>query len=393
MAKFPVMVANPSAISGALSTMVMSQSPLNGGWTVNAGFRDIPFSVATDVSDFYMAIGTAPGGSATRTMRLRKNASNDNLVAVFNSGDTSAQDTTNTNSYSAGDRIDLSCTIASSPASTSDNRWAYQTSATNQTLQSSSASTVSTSVTAYVGIQDNAGSGTSANTAIQTVVGSGTFRNLYCGMGGIVTSGSYLVEVYKNGSPTGVKVTLDSSNQYAADTSNSVSYSEGDEFYYQVTPSSPSNARGICMSLENVADVAGTGMLLGSSGGNLTNTTVFNTWYCANATTFNATESTRQALALEHRATRMFVKLSAAPGSGQTRTVTHRLNGSDTSLAVAISGTNTSGGTSFDVDVADFDLVGVKASTSGGAANSRVRYAILYKVVEASTFVPKVLMF
>lgn len=385
MAKFPVMVAATGAMSGVLNTLNMGASPLNGSWTVNAGFRDIPFSIATDVSKFYMDIGTAPGGSATRTLTIRKNAANDNISALFNSGDTSASDTTNTNSYSAGDRLDLACAIASSPASTSNNRWAFQTSATNQSLQASTANNASTTLTLYNGIQDSSGVATTATPATQVVVGSGTFRNLYCGLSSTIASGSYLVELYKNGVATGVSVTLDSSNQYKADTSNTVTYSEGDEFYYQITPSSPSAARAIKMSLENVADDAGTGMLLGSSGTALTTTTVYNTWYCSSTALFNATETGRQALALQHRAFRLYMQASAAPGGAETRTLAYRVNGANTSLSVTLSGSSTTGVSAVDVDVNDFDLVNVRERASASAANAIVRYAIQYKVVEPAT--------
>lgn len=393
MAKFPVMVAATGAMSGVLNTLNMGASPLNGSWTVNAGFRDIPFSVATDVSDFYMNIGTAPGGSATRTLRIRKNAANDNISALFNSGDTSASDTTNTNSYSAGDRLDIACAIASSPASTSNNRWAFQTSAENQSLQASTANNASTTLTLYNGIQDSSGVATTATPATQVVVGSGTFRNLYCGLSSTIASGSYLVELYKNGSATGVQVTLDSSNQYKADTSNTVTYSEGDEFYYQITPSSPSAARAIKMSLENVADDAGTGMLLGSSGTALTSSTVYNTWYCSSKALFNATQSTREALALSHRAFRLYFQASAAPGATENRVIAYRVNGANSALSVTLVDSETTGVSAVDVDVNDLDLVVMRQRASAGAANAIVRYAVQYKVIETSTFTPKILMF
>lgn len=384
MPKFPVMAANTTNLT-AISVRNAAGSALSTGWTTNAGFRPAPFSLATSVRNFYGHLFSAPGGAATRTWLLRKNEANDNVTMTFGSADTDASDTSNANFYSAGDTIDIYATLSGSPATSAGTCWAYQTEADNQTLQSTTTATSPAASTRYCGIQDNAGLASSGASATQVMPTSGTFRNLYCALSGTIASGNYTITLYKNGAPTSITATMDSSNQSASDTSNTVTFVEGDEFYYQILPSSPATARAIQFGLEFVPDTAGEGVLLGGSGfATLTSAAVYNTWYCAGAALFNATESTRQALALKHRATKLYVKLGTAPGGVETRTVAYRVNGTNSALSVTITGANTTGSTTTNVDVARLSLVDVEASASASAVASKVMYGIVYSVVAAT---------
>lgn len=63
---------------------------------------------------------TAPGGSASRTYRLRKNGANGNLTFAISGASTTGSDTTNSDSIVEDDLINWSQTPASTPASSGD---------------------------------------------------------------------------------------------------------------------------------------------------------------------------------------------------------------------------------------------------------------------------------
>lgn len=387
MAKFPIMVVTTATLGNNNFRMAPNSSQTLG-WTTNSGFRNMPMPIPATVSQFYMRLATAPTtATSTRTFRIRKNETNDNIIAAFTASDTSVNDLSNTNSYAIGDSFDLLCSVANTPVDSVLNRWGLQFEAANQILHASTSGSVSTTANRYVGIQDHGGSATAATNNPQTMPTDGTFRNLYVNMSGTITTGSYAVTLYKNGVATSITASLTTSGVQASDTTHSVSFVAGDSFYYEVVPSAgtaPSTARGISFGLEFVPTVAGEAVLLGSSNAVLDTTTNYNTWYISGANTFDTTEANRQAFGMNCTVKKLRVDLSAAPGVGNTRTVTFRKAGVSTSLAVTVSDANTSGSTSTDVSVSTGDLVGIMHGAVG-ATNARVRWGIVYRVDEASS--------
>jgi hypothetical protein len=104
-----------------------------------------------------------------------------------------------------------------------------------------------------------------------------------------------------------------------------------------------------------------------NSGGNLTNNNYLQ--YGAQ----NGTEGTAQILSTRSITVRnLFVSLALPPGVGTSRTFTVRVNGSNTTLAVTISNTSTTGSNTSDIiSISAFDLVSILHSVSGAPAASR----------------------
>lgn len=65
---------------------------------------------------FYAALGTAPGGSATRVFTFRDDGASDSVVITFGSGETADNNTVDEISASAGDLFVLVSTVTGTPA-------------------------------------------------------------------------------------------------------------------------------------------------------------------------------------------------------------------------------------------------------------------------------------
>jgi len=71
--------------------------------------------------------------------------------------------------------------------------------------------------------------------------------------------------------------------------------------------------------------------------------------------------------------------LSVAPGAGNSRTFTVRLNGVGTSLAITISGTDTSGTGAGPLSVTPGQVIAVRSTSSGSPAATAVRWSSLFE--------------
>lgn len=81
----------------------------------------------------------------------------------------------------------------------------------------------------------------------------------------------------------------------------------------------------------------------------------------------------------DHTLQRLFVTLSNSPGTNDSRTFTVRVNGADTSLAVTISGTDSSGSNIVDnVPVVQGDFVSVLHTDIGNPNQSSATVSFEY---------------
>lgn len=384
--RYPLMVGSPQNLAAGFTYFNSLQNTTNVGWTINEGFREHMIPVPCRIYNWYGQLGTSPGGGISRIWTVRKNRSASILTMTFSGTDTDKSDLTNVDNFIAGDAFDFQSAQSGGTPATTTTKYALIVEAPNQIVWANTQTTVG--ATRYMGYQNNSGVQTTEAAAQQVMPTSGTVKNLIAKLGtGTLASGSYVVTLYKNGSSTGLTVTLDSSNQTATDTTHTVTVAAGDTLSWEMAYNAPSTARTINIGTEFVADIHGESILLGSSGGvaQAHATREFNTWYNA-ADLWSATESLRQAYGIQCTFQKLYVKLGTAPGIGNTRTVALRKAGADTALSVTISGTNTTGSATASVDIAAGDLIGVGSVNSASAANSDIQFGLVAAMPTGNMF-------
>ena len=219
-----------------------------------------------------------------------------------------------------------------------------------------------------------------AVTAIVTT--PGTISNLRMVLSAAPGAGkTWTFAVRKNGVDTALTVAITGTATTGSDTTNPVTVVAGDVVSFHATPTSnPSNALAR-WTTDFEGTNAGECLVLGNAGGYMS-ATEYGQVSSGMATT-NATEtSVQQIVTAPGTLKNLYVKLSAAPGAGKSRTFTIRKNRVDTALAVTVSGTATTGSdTTNPVTVVAGDLLDIMLAFSGAPA------PICY-VSTGMTFVP-----
>ncbi len=378
--RYPIMVGSVTALSVTASRFLTPMVTNDTAWTSTNTAGDSIAPVVTDLRNLNVQITTTPA-SGSRTISTSQNHGTSVITTSMSSPSTSASDVTHVNSLAAGDTIEIT-TTGGDTTTVSPVRWSLEQVGTNQIWFSGSQGNLSTSANRFTPVQGTDLQSTSAATASQVAPESGTLQNLYVKMSGTLSSGSYLVEIYTGtvGSETasGVKVTLDSSNQSALDSTHTIAVTQGQGMYIQITPTTPSNARSIAIGIEYVSGTTGNAVLLSGNNVNASaSATVYNNWYGTGA--WNATETNVQALSAQIVLTSMYVRLSAAPGAvGKTRTITFRKGAADTAASVAITNAGTSGTWSGSLAIGANNLINVAQTPASTPAASTVKYGIVY---------------
>lgn len=376
MAFYPHMTAYSAALAAVFTTRNSLQFGYNLGWTTNNGYREINCVNTATFHHLYMNLTVAPGAGDTRTFTIRKNLTNDNIAATVSDTGTFGSDTTNTTSVTAGDYLDLITSWTGTPANTNTSSTIVQES-DNQFLFSNSGVTIAATI--YNGLQSTGDYSTTESDISQVIPTSGTIKNLYARMAATLSSGSYVVTLYKNGSPTALTCTLDSANQANSDTSNTVTVAEGDLVSWEIARNAPNANRTVNIGCEFVADTAGEGILMTTTGTTaVTHTTEsYLAWYQSSDTS-SSTITARQAFGYHMTFKKIYAELGTAPGSGYTRTLSLNKNSSNV-LSVAISDTNTSGSTSMDTPINLGDLLCISSVLDNASgASSTLKISLVY---------------
>lgn len=377
MALFPYLVNSNQTITSTLSTHNGMQSSVALGWTVNAGFRQLITPIAMSVSNMHVNLTTAPGAGTSRTFTSRKNLTNDNLTVTISDTATSGSDTTNNTYLSAGDQIDIVNTWTGAPADAiTQNQWAFMGNSANQVLFATS--TAAISATGYLGVQSTSAISATRTDVEQAMPTSGTIRNLIAYLGtGTISSGSYVVTLYKNGSATSITTTLDSSNRQNTDSSNTVTFAEGDLLSWEVAYNAPSNNRTVLIGCEFVPDTPNEGILLTTAGATAI-THAAKSYSGFYSVSNNFATSTRSAFALPMTIKKLYAQLGTAPGAGKSRTFTVDQNGSD-ALSLTISDTNTSGSVTGNAKIELGDQIAFSSiRLDGFTANSTLKLGLVF---------------
>lgn len=333
-------------------------------------------------SDLRVELSTAPGSGDSRTFTFRKNGAGTSLTTTISNTDTANSDASNTVTVAAGDYITLQQTTAGTPATT-DVFYALKfeaDTATNLSYMGTAAglSTIADRYTNAFG----SGTGLSTNNYFGTVSEESTIAEFHVDLDTAPGSGkSWDVSIQKNGTTEATStVTISDSDTTGSVTGLSISVSPGDELNILYSPTgTPSSTNRIRFSTV-MSDTQGDALMYGC----MALTDVFDSEYMSFFQSVNIPSSTESGLLMyngldSYDVSKLSVKLDTAPGVGNSRTFTFRKNGSNTSLAVTISGTDTSGvDTTNTVSMASGDSISLLHTESGTPTDSgRIGYCVM----------------
>lgn len=375
--RYPIMAGNSGALAVTAARALSFMATNDAAWAATATNVNSIAPVTTDIMVFKALLTTTPAASQSRTFTSVPSG----ITTTISNPDTTGTDATHMVNVPAGTLAYVN-TTGTDTTSVAPTRWRLTQIGANQIFWSTSNGNLSTTLNRFMGVQDSGGVQTTAAAATQVAPESGTLQNLYVKMSGTIASGSYLVEIYTGtlGSETasGVKVTLDSSNQSAVDSTHTIAVTQGQGMYVQITPTTPATARAIAVGIEYVSGTAGNAVLLSSNNANVgTSGTTYNNWYGTGA--WNATESNVQATSSNINVTGMYAKVSAAPtGATKSRTLTIRKDGANTASALTITDAATTGTWTGSLTVTSNSLINTVQTSANTPTNATLKYGIVY---------------
>ena len=323
---------------------------ISGAWQATLSSVQTYITTPGTISGLRIKLSDAPGASKSYIFNVQLNGADTLLTCTVSGTATTGSDLTNTIAVVAGDLVNLSCTASGTPT-TSYAQWASLFTSTNTAesllLFLTGVETTSDGFSPLSSSQFNGYDGVENNMR-QVCPTAGTLKNLYIRLSQNPGGGTkgYNFTVRKNGVNTLLTVTVSGTNTTGNDTTNAVTVIAGDVLTLSTgRVNSPSNAAQVSGGLTFVATVDGESIILGGTSDGLSASAT--EYVSPQSSGLNevwfATEAQRQQLiSAASELKKLYVLLSGAPGAGKSFTFTLRDAG-DTSLAVTISDTNTTG--------------------------------------------------
>lgn len=181
---------------------------------------------------------SANARTTNTTYRLRINASNGTMNVVVGSGATGwFEDTSNTDSISAGDDVNWSFTTSTGTGTITTKSISCdltESAGKQQCFAQSSAANVIAAATRYMPIMGQLAIGGGSVVNRMYMTGSGTARNLRVFVTTNPSSSATTFNLYKNGAATAVttSITAGTTGEFT-DLSNSVAFADGDYFLFE----------------------------------------------------------------------------------------------------------------------------------------------------------------
>ena len=333
-----------------LNPAAVEYQPLMGGvawWAAELNaYQTIP--TAGDINDLNVRLSAAPGAGDSYTFTLMVNGA-PSALAVTISG---AADTTGYESdpiaVVAGDRVSLRSEFVVAPAIVTAS-WSttWTPTVVDETINIVHATPVIGN-TIYTEIQ-----GHSRQILVEAQVQApmptaGTFSDLYVYLSQTpgVGADAYSFTLRVNGADSTLTTTILQPAVDGNDTTNSVAVVAGDLVTIEVTPIAiPANQPEIALGMVFTPTVSHQSLIMGGSSSIQPGVGATEyTFFCGSGTeSWNAIEANRYSLNGVYRMSDLYVNLQAAPGGGQTYTVSIREAGADTGLTTTITGAATTG--------------------------------------------------
>lgn len=303
------------------------------------------------LSKMRVRLETAPSLTDTQTFTLMVNGVASVLTLIITGSETDGQDLTHNVVIAVGDTVSLEVNPAQGPNLT-ESWWSFRFDGDNDNesiITGAMKNTFANSVDFYLGVSGSSGPGSLTESEMQQLCATaGTIQDFYVNLDldpGTAPDG-YRLTVRLNGVSTTLTVTITADDLTGSDILNSFTVAPGDLLGIFVEPlNSPAIRPNGSWGMTFVADVDGESPLLGGAGGdNLHQTTTeYNYIHGATSLDWGTTERRRMFLGQQIVLKSLYVKLSAAPGSGNSYTFTTRLNESDGNVTATISDAATTG--------------------------------------------------
>lgn len=373
-------------------------------WTTTETAQQQIIPDAGTFDNLYVKLAGSPGAGKSYQFTLMVNGVASALTCTVSDTNTTASDTSNSVSVSAGDLVSLRCVPSGTPTAREVNGWCIEY--TSDTAKYSiypggSTANMINSATRYTGFLnpiewDKA----TESDASDIVTIDGTIKAFYVEVTDNPTPGSWTFKVYKNGvAEATTTVSLSGTTKTGNATGLSIDVAPGDKLSYECVPTSSPTATQARVGIAIEADNDGEFVLGGHSTDNLSNSaTEFLRHSASNANwTWNTNESLRNATfgVTTTYLSDMRVELSGAPGVGTSFTVGLEINGSAGSNSVTISDGDTSGVDSTNEDeYAQGDYINMYSTPSNTPSVSWAKWAMTGNVTSSggSTFTPRVIM-
>ena len=238
----------------------------------------------------------------------------------------------------------------------------------------------STSVVNYAPPFGAASSFTTEVSSHGIIPSSGTVRELHVKVDTAPGAGkSYTIALSQELSATALTCQISDSNTTCNDTSNSISVTAGERLSIKITPSGTPAAARMAFNLEFLPTTEGETVLMGSSSGSLLTGTRYLPLLGAN--NGGTSEGVRHiVMPAAGTLKKLYVRLSATPGTDNARTFTLRKNAADVS-GISIAYGATDSGTLSDTDtitVAAGDLISLSSLETGTPAAASIGYGIVF---------------
>ena len=355
---------------------------------------------AGTVRNLKVKLGTAPGGTATRTVVFRKAGVDQAVTVSFGAADTFLSDTTNSFAVAAGDMLIFKFTATNTPAATTYTiTWEQEhaglststygigawpdvlgTSGTPIYAPLFSAGSWTTNADRATAVACIAGTVTSARFVLETAPGAGRTRTFVIQKNGTDQDGT-------GGTPNTTITIADAAVTGSATFSLSVASTDLVR-YKETAAGTPANTRA-SGSHTFTSTAPGTMCYSASPASAPTASSTTYGFPIGGDYTWSATESARELMGPVTTMTvsGLYVSLTAAMGAGASHVYTLRKNAGDTAQTVTINATQSSAGPSGGaiVTLTNADTFATKAVATLGSVNNVPRMAFLMTDPVAAT--------
>jgi len=379
------MSRSDGAIAAAVNPSITQVSSSNFN-NLPGGDGVVP--VAGTFKNLYVYIDAAMGVGNSFTITLRKNGSNQTLTCTISSGSNSCSDIAHTVSVAVGDKMNYNVTVSGTPSAVIYFSVGFSPSTSNEVIVFSvaGANTIATTIF-YQGFGQGVGPNATESGRQTIFPEPGVASQLNIGLNAAPGSGtSYTFTTKQSSATTSQTCTIADTATTCADTTNSLTIAAGDRLYIAGMPANTPTATRLGAGLRFVPDIFGRFLLIGAGSSNQgTSSTTFipvNGLRIVDSVAAGASSTEAvQPMVIK----KMSVYLPTAPGASKTRTVTLVVNGTDSALTCAVTGsgvtTNTCTG---NVTLNQGDMVYLRQDPSGTPANSAV-YVTLSAIYAGDT--------
>lgn len=241
----------PCGINTALSTTSNILSSLLGGevWAASAGgtSQQLLCPAAGTIKNMYVVVDSSPGASNTMTFTARKNGANQSLVTTISGGSITGNDLSNSFTVAAGDLVDIryDVTVGGAWGANKITNWGVVFSPDNQTQQPvlCGGNLLATATENYNQIQTSGLAPNATEANVQNIsTNNSRLRNLYAQLDTAPGSGSWDVELIKNGGVSALVINGVTTTALQSNLTNVIEYAESETLSLNYSPNTPGAA-------------------------------------------------------------------------------------------------------------------------------------------------------